>query len=69
MLLSRLYKLDGLWLSNPYISVNREMFVVSILWLWDDNKTTVTARVNIYAIDFKGQSLVHVPLPFSHLQA
>lgn len=36
----------------------------------DDNKTTVTARVNIYAaIDFKGQTLVHVSLPFSHLQA
>lgn len=43
--------------------------MVSVLWLGDDNKTTVTARVNIYAVDFKGQSLVHVPLAFSHLQA
>lgn len=43
--------------------------MVSVLWLSNDNKTTVTARVNIYAVDFKGQSLVHVPLPSSHLQA
>lgn len=35
----------------------------------DDNKTTVTGRVNIYSVDFKGQSLVHVLSPFSHLQA
>lgn len=49
--------------------MNREIFVVAMLWLKDDNKTTVTARVNIYAVDFKGQSLLHVPLPFSHLQA
>lgn len=45
--------------------------MVSVLWLGDDNKTTVTARVNIYTVGFKGQSLVHVPLAFFflHLQA
>lgn len=31
---------------------------VFVLCLSDDNKTTVTARVNIYAVDFKGQSYV-----------
>ncbi len=50
---------------NSYISVNRE-WIVSMLWLWDDNKTTVAVSVNIYAVDCKGQSLVHVPLPFFH---
>lgn len=40
-----------------------------VLWLRDDNKTTMTVGVNIYAADFKGQTLVHVPLTFSHLQA
>ena len=43
--------------------------MVTALWLRDDNKTTVTATVNIYAVDLKGQSPVHVPMPFSHLQA
>lgn len=28
----------------------------------------MTVRVNIYVMDFKGQSLVHVALLFSHLQ-
>lgn len=41
-----------------------ETSAVFVLWLGDDNKTTVTVRVNIYAVDFKGQSLVHVPLAF-----
>lgn len=41
-----------------------ETSALFVLWLGDDNKTTVTVRVNIYAVDFKGQSLVHVPLAF-----
>lgn len=51
------------------MNVNRLTIVVSVLWLIDDNKTTVTARLNIYAVDYKGQSLVHVHLPSSHLPA
>lgn len=46
---------------NPYISGNSEF---PPLWLREQNKTAVTVRVNVYAIDFKGQSLVHVSLLF-----
>lgn len=53
------------WL-NPYITGSIEAYLLALLWFSNDNKTTVAAGVNIYAVDFKGQSLVIVRLTFFH---
>lgn len=59
-----LYKLDAWRWLNPYITENIEPNLLSLLWFSNDNKTTVAAGVNIYAIDLKGQRLVYIRLPF-----
>lgn len=69
---SKISKSDFQSRSNLLINVNRETLwfpCCGVSMCGDDNKTTVTAKVNIYAVDFKGQTLVHVSLAFSHLQA